>query len=174
MFSGSSIANVITTGTFTIPLMKKVGYPAKIAATTEVAASTNGQLMPPIMGAAAFVMAEYLAIPYVSVIRAAALPAFVSYAALFYITHLEAKKRGMKGLPTQDLPTVSSVIGRHGYHLLPLVVLIYVLLGLRRSPQYAAFYAICTLMLIIVVRSVIYWISGRVCPPPRLISSWRR
>jgi len=161
MFSGSSIANVITTGTFTIPLMKKVGYPAKIAAATEVAASTNGQLMPPIMGAAAFVMAEYLAIPYVSVIRAAALPAFVSYVALFYITHLEARKRGMKGLPARDLPAFKTVISRHGYHLLPLIVLIYVLLVMRRSPQYAAFYAICTLMLIIAVRAMIFWISGQ-------------
>jgi len=96
LVSGSSIANVVTTGTFTIPLMKKVGYPAKIAAATEVAASTNGQLMPPIMGAAAFIIAEYLSIPYLDVVKAAAIPAFVSYFALFYITHLEAGKLGMK------------------------------------------------------------------------------
>jgi TRAP transporter 4TM/12TM fusion protein len=104
LVSGSSIANVVTTGTFTIPLMKKVGYPARIAAATEVAASTNGQLMPPIMGAAAFIIAEYLSLPYMEVIRAAAIPAFVSYFALFYITHLEASKRGMQGLPKEDCP----------------------------------------------------------------------
>ncbi|GAH19640.1 unnamed protein product, partial [marine sediment metagenome] len=85
LFSGSSIANVVTTGTFTIPLMKKCGYPGKIAAATEVAASTNGQLMPPIMGAAAFIIAEYLGIDYLDVVKAAAVPAFVSYFALFYI-----------------------------------------------------------------------------------------
>ncbi|MHC4508011.1 MAG: TRAP transporter large permease subunit, partial [Planctomycetota bacterium] len=90
LVSGSSIANVVTTGTFTIPLMKKAGYPAKIAAATEVAASTNGQLMPPIMGAAAFIIAEYLGIDYLEVVKAAAIPAFVSYFALFYIAHLEA------------------------------------------------------------------------------------
>jgi TRAP transporter 4TM/12TM fusion protein len=99
LFSGSSIANVVTTGTFTIPLMKKCGYPGKIAAATEVAASTNGQLMPPIMGAAAFIIAEYLGIDYLDVVKAAAVPAFVSYFGLFYIAHLEASKLGMKGLP---------------------------------------------------------------------------
>ncbi|MCS5607225.1 MAG: TRAP transporter fused permease subunit, partial [Alphaproteobacteria bacterium] len=94
--SGSSIANVVTTGTFTIPVMIKTGYPAIKAGAIEVAASTNGQIMPPIMGAAAFVMAEFLGISYFDVITAAFIPAVVSYIALFYISHLEAMKLGLK------------------------------------------------------------------------------
>ena len=96
--SGSSVANIVTTGTFTIPLMKKVGYPAKKAAAIEVAASTDGQLMPPIMGAAAFIIAEYVNVPYIEVIKAAAIPALISYGALFYITHLEACKLGIESI----------------------------------------------------------------------------
>ena len=92
IISGSSIANTVTTGTFTIPLMKKLGFPGYKAASVEVAASTNGQLMPPIMGAAAFIIAEFLGLAYTDVIMAAAIPAFVSYFALFYIVHLESKK----------------------------------------------------------------------------------
>jgi TRAP transporter 4TM/12TM fusion protein len=103
--SGSSVANIVTTGTFTIPLMKNVGYPAKKAAAIEVAASTDGQIMPPIMGAAAFIIAEYVNVPYIEVIKAAAIPAFVSYGALFYITHLEACKLGIQGLPKENLPS---------------------------------------------------------------------
>ncbi|MGR5488803.1 TRAP transporter large permease subunit, partial [Vibrio alfacsensis] len=90
--SGSSIANVVTTGTFTIPLMKRVGFPGTKAGAVEVAASTNGQLTPPIMGAAAFLMVEYVGISYVEVIKAALLPALISYIALIYIVHLEACK----------------------------------------------------------------------------------
>ena len=99
--SGSSIANVVTTGTFTIPLMKRVGFPATKAGAIEVAASTNGQLTPPIMGAAAFLMVEYVGIPYIDVIRHAILPAAISYIALFYIVHLEAVKAGMEGMPRE-------------------------------------------------------------------------
>ncbi len=97
--SGSSIANVVTTGTFTIPLMKRVGFSSTKAGAIEVAASTNGQLTPPIMGAAAFLMVEYVGISYVEVIKHAMLPALISYIALFYIVHLEAVKAGMQGLP---------------------------------------------------------------------------
>ncbi|WP_257265559.1 TRAP transporter permease [Endozoicomonas sp. ONNA2] len=99
LVSGSSIANVVTTGTFTIPLMKRVGFPAHKAGAIEVAASTNGQLTPPIMGAAAFLMVEYVGISYIDVIRHALLPAAISYIALYYIVHLEALKAGMQGLP---------------------------------------------------------------------------
>ena len=104
LVSGSSIANIVTTGTFTIPLMKKVGYPPKKAAAIEVAASTDGQLAPPIMGAAAFIIAEYVNVPYVDVIKAAAIPAFASYAALFYISHIEASKLGLRGMERHELP----------------------------------------------------------------------
>lgn len=106
LVSGSSIANVVTTGTFTIPLMKRVGFPGTKAGAVEVAASTNGQLTPPIMGAAAFLMVEYVGISYVEVIKAALLPALISYIALIYIVHLEACKAGMTGLPRRHTPTV--------------------------------------------------------------------
>ncbi len=104
LVSGSSIANIVTTGPFTIPLMKKIGYPAKKAAAVEVASSTDGQLMPPIMGAAAFIIAEYVNVPYLHVVKAAVIPAFVSYFGLFCITHLEACKLGIKGLAPRDIP----------------------------------------------------------------------
>ncbi|GLQ71315.1 TRAP transporter permease [Vibrio penaeicida] len=106
LVSGSSIANVVTTGTFTIPLMKRVGFPGTKAGAVEVAASTNGQLTPPIMGAAAFLMVEYVGISYVEVIKAALLPALISYIALIYIVHLEACKAGMTGLPRRRVPTL--------------------------------------------------------------------
>jgi TRAP transporter 4TM/12TM fusion protein len=152
LVSGSSIANVVTTGTFTIPLMKKVGYPGKIAAATEVAASTNGQLMPPIMGAAAFIIAEYLGVSYLDVIKAAAIPAFVSYFALFYIAHLEASKLGMRGLPKPDIPAFFTVLKSGFYYLIPLVALIYELIVVRHSPKLAAFNAIVVLIAIVFVK----------------------
>ncbi len=153
--SGSSIANVVTTGTFTIPLMMKVGYPAKIAAATEVAASTNGQLMPPIMGAAAFIIAEYLNLPYLDVVKAAAIPAVVSYFALFYITHLEATKLGMKGLPRVDIPKFGRVLKSGVHYLIPLIVLLYELMIMRHSPKMAAFNAIVSLVVIVFIQEII-------------------
>jgi TRAP transporter 4TM/12TM fusion protein len=155
LVSGSSIANVVTTGTFTIPLMKKVGYPGKIAAAIEVAASTNGQLMPPIMGAAAFIIAEYLGIDYLDVIKAAAVPAFVSYCALFYIAHLEASKLGMKGLPKSDIPRFLTVLKNGFHYLIPLIVLIYELIIMRHSPNLAAFNAILVLVAITFIKEIV-------------------
>jgi TRAP transporter 4TM/12TM fusion protein len=105
IISGSSIANVVTTGTFTIPLMKRVGYRGDQAGAIEVSSSVNGQLMPPVMGAAAFLMVEYVGIPYVEVMKHAFLPAIISYIALFYIVHLEALKAGMQGLPRRTQST---------------------------------------------------------------------
>ena len=102
IISGSSIANVVTTGTFTIPLMKRVGYRADQAGAVEVSSSVNGQLMPPVMGAAAFLMVEYVGIPYTEVIKHAFLPAIISYIALFYIVHLEALKADLQGLPRRS------------------------------------------------------------------------
>jgi TRAP transporter 4TM/12TM fusion protein len=161
LVSGSSIANVVTTGTFTIPLMKKVGYPAKIAAATEVAASTNGQLMPPIMGAAAFIIAEYLGLPYLDVVKAAAIPAFVSYFALFYIVHLEASKLGMRGLPRRDIPRFLMVLKNGFYYLVPLVILIYELMVMRHTPKLAAFNATLVLMAIVVLKEIIWATSNK-------------
>ncbi len=105
LISGSSIANVVTTGTFTVPLMKRVGFSAEKAGSVEVASSVNGQIMPPVMGAAAFLMVEYVGIAYVEVIKHAFLPAAISYIALLYIVHLEALKADMKGLPKPGGPT---------------------------------------------------------------------
>ncbi len=107
LISGSSIANVATTGTFTIPLMKRVGFPGTKAGAVEVAASTNGQLTPPVMGAAAFLMIEYVGISYLEVIKHAILPAVISYIALFYIVHLEALKADMQGLPKRQHSTIA-------------------------------------------------------------------
>ncbi|MHC4679272.1 MAG: TRAP transporter permease [Planctomycetota bacterium] len=161
LVSGSSIANVVTTGTFTIPLMKKAGYPAKIAAATEVAASTNGQLMPPIMGAAAFIIAEYLGIDYLEVVKAAAIPAFVSYFALFYIAHLEASKLGMKGLPRADIPGFLAVLKSGFYYLIPLVVLLHALIIKRYTPNLAAFYAILVLVAVVFLREIVKAVINR-------------
>ncbi|MGB5775681.1 MAG: TRAP transporter permease, partial [Sedimenticolaceae bacterium] len=113
LISGSSIANVVTTGTFTIPLMKKVGFPAEKAGAVEVASSVNGQIMPPVMGAAAFLMVEYVGISYFEVIKHAFLPALISYIALVYIVHLEAMKANMQGLPraVEPKPWVQRIIG---------------------------------------------------------------
>ncbi len=113
LISGSSIANVVTTGTFTIPLMKKVGFNSEKAGAVEVASSVNGQIMPPVMGAAAFLMVEYVGIPYFDVVKHAFLPAVISYIALVYIVHLEALKAGMEGLPRayEPKPIVRRLIG---------------------------------------------------------------
>ena len=108
LISGSSIANVVTVGTFTIPLMKRVGYKPHVAGAVETAASVDGQIMPPVMGAAAFLMVEYVGIPYTQIIKHAALPAIMSYIALFYIVHLEACKEGLQGIPRDHMPPVMS------------------------------------------------------------------
>ncbi|MGD9808440.1 MAG: TRAP transporter permease [Deferribacterales bacterium] len=154
LVSGSSIANIVTTGTFTIPLMKKVGYPATKAAATEVAASTDGQLMPPIMGAAAFIIAEYVNVPYIEVVKAAAVPAFVSYFALFYVTHLEACKLGMKGLPKEECPKFFEVIRNGAHYLIPIGMLVYELVVVRHSPEMAAYNAVLMLSVIIFYQEI--------------------
>ncbi len=148
LVSGSSIANVVTTGTFTIPMMKKVGYPDYKAGAIEVAVSTNGQLMPPVMGAAAFIIAEYVNIPYLEVCKSAAIPAFASYMALFWLTHLEAGKLGMKGLPKADLPAFWYTLKNGWHYLFPILVLLYELIIPRHSPDLAAFRSIMLLSVI--------------------------
>jgi len=148
MVNGSSIANIVTTGTFTIPLMKRVGYPATKAAAVEVAASTDGQIAPPIMGAAAFIIAEYVNVPYLEVIKAAAIPAFASYAALLYITHIEASKLGLKGIPRNELPSFFRTFLKGIHYIIPLVALLYELIILRHSPELSAFHAIWILSVV--------------------------
>lgn len=166
LVSGSSIANIVTTGTFTIPLMKKVGYPPTKAAAVEVAASTDGQLAPPIMGAAAFIIAEYVNVPYVEVIKAAAVPAFASYAALFYITHIEASKLGLKGIPRKELPPFFKTLFSGAHYLLPLFILLYELIVVRHSPEAAAFNAIWVMALVMLFQRPVeaYWKKEAIIP----------
>ncbi len=152
IISGSSIANTVTTGTFTIPLMKKLGFPAHKAGAVEVASSVNGQLMPPIMGAAAFIIAEFLGLSYTDVVFAAFVPAFTSYFALFYIVHLEAKKQGIKGEDPSVLGKAWPIFIRGIHYIIPIFFLMYTLIVLRHSAQSAAFKAIEFMMLIMIVQ----------------------
>ena len=155
LISGSSVANTVTTGTFTIPIMKKSGLPAIKAGAIEVAASVNGQLMPPIMGAAAFVMAELLGISYFTVIKHAFLPAVISYIALFYISHLESVKLGIKGLPENEIPELGKTFIGGIHFLIPIFILIYLLLVERWTAATAVFYSILSLMIIILVKEIL-------------------
>jgi TRAP transporter 4TM/12TM fusion protein len=150
MINGSSIANTVTTGTFTIPLMKRAGYPAVKAGAIEVAASTNGQLMPPIMGAAAFIIAETCNLAYSEVVRAAFLPAAISYVALIYITHLEALKLNLQPIPRHELPPFRKTLIGGLHFLIPLVILLHQLIIERRTARYAALAGILALMAVIV------------------------
>ena len=137
--SGSAVANVMTTGTFTIPLMRRTGYRPAFAGAVEAVASTGGQLMPPIMGAAAFVMAEFLGTSYLTVAAFALLPALLYYVAVFMAVHFEARRVGLVGLPRADLPRLKEVLVERGHLFLPLAVIIGVLL----SGYSAAYAAIC-------------------------------
>lgn len=154
MISGSSIANVVTTGTFTIPIMRRTGMPAIKAGAIEVAASTNGQLMPPIMGAAAFIIAEFVGISYFEVVKAAFIPAFIAYAGLLYISHLEALKLDLRGLHPSAIPRLGRTFIRGIHFLIPIAILIYLLAVERWSPQSAVFYAILALFVIILLRPI--------------------
>ncbi len=152
MVNGSSIANTVTTGTFTIPLMKKVGYPAEKAAAIEVAASTDGQLMPPIMGAAAFIIAEFVGITYFEVVKAAFIPAVAGYLTIFYISHLEALKLGIEPAPKSEIPRFLPTFLNGIHFLIPVIALIASLLILRQSPIASAFNAILILMTLMVIQ----------------------
>ena len=155
MISGSSVANTVTTGTFTIPIMKKTGLPAIKAGAVEVAASVNGQIMPPIMGAAAFVMAELLGIPYFTVVTHAFLPAVISYIALFYISHLESLKLNIKGLPEKEVPNLKKTFFGGIHFLIPIFILIYLLLFQRWTAASSVFYSIISLLLIIIFKQIL-------------------
>jgi TRAP transporter 4TM/12TM fusion protein len=127
-FSGSAVANVYGTGTFTIPMMKRLGYRPSFAGAVEAAASTGGQIMPPVMGAAAFVMAEFLGVSYTRVMAAAAIPAILYYLAIFVVVDLEAARIGLKGLSREELPRAKDLL-RQAHHILPLVVLAWALIS---------------------------------------------
>lgn len=139
--SGSSIANTVTTGSLTIPAMKRIGYPGHFAGAVEAASSTGGQITPPIMGAAAFLMVEFLEIPYTTIILAAATPAAMHYIAVLAMVHFEAKRLGLKGLPANEVPRFSEVIRRGWHTAVPLIILIYVLFS-GYTPYLAAFWGI--------------------------------
>lgn len=125
--SGSSVANTVTTGAFTIPLMKSVGYKPHYAGAVEATASTGGQIMPPVMGAAAFIMADFTGFPYISIVKAAIIPAVLYYIAVGTMVHLEACKLGLKGMPRESLPKVSNILKKQGYLTLPLIAIIFML-----------------------------------------------
>ena len=148
MISGSSVANTVTTGTFTIPIMKQTGFSKEKAGAIEVASSVNGQIMPPVMGAAAFVMASFIGVTYFEIVKHAFLPAIISYIALFYISHLEALKLGLKGLEEKDLPKLKETFISGLHFLIPIFILIYLLVYMRLTASYSIFYA--TIALIIV------------------------
>lgn len=137
MVSGSSVANTVGSGAVTIPLMKRTGYKPEFAGAAEASASTGGQIMPPIMGAAAFLMVDYLAIPYSEIVALAILPAILYFAGVFIAVHLEAKKEGLQGLKKEEIPKFLPLL-KQSYLLLPLIVLIYLVGTSQRTIQYAA------------------------------------
>jgi len=152
--SGSSVANVVTTGSVTIPLMKRLGFKPEIAGAIETAASGNGQLMPPVMGAAAFIMAEFLGIPYLHVVMAAALPAVIDQLALLGAVHLLSVKFNLKGIPRKELPKFFPIFIRGTYFLVPIGVLFYYLIFKRATPLTSAAMAIVTTILIFFIQSL--------------------
>ena len=137
MVSGSSVGNTVTTGAVTIPMMKKTGYKPEFAGAVEAASSTGGQIMPPIMGAAAFLMAEYMGIPYIQVATMAIIPALLYFTGIFITVHLEAKKLGLKGIPRDQLPRVSYLV-KNCYLIIPLVLLVWLVSTGTRTMAYSA------------------------------------
>ena len=151
MISGSSVANTVGSGSFTIPMMKKTGYAPEFAAAVEAAASTGGQIMPPIMGAAAFLMAEMTGYQYSEIVIAAILPAFLYFTGIFLMVHFEAKRLGLRGLSKEDIPGFFSLMFSRGYLLIPLVVLVYCMMTGFTSSM-SACYAILASIIVSVFR----------------------
>jgi len=155
LISGSSVANTVTTGTFTIPIMKKTGFSKEKAGAIEVSSSVNGQIMPPVMGAAAFVMASFIGVTYFEVVKHAFLPAIISYIALFYISHLEALKLNLKGMEEKDVPNLKNTFFSGLHFLIPIFVLIILLVYLRFTASYSIFYATISLILVNLINILI-------------------
>ena len=154
--SGSAVGNVVATGSFTIPMMKKVGYRPHVAGAIEAAASTGGQLMPPIMGAGAFLMAEFTNTSYLTIIKAALMPAIMYYTTVLFFVHYEAKKYGLMGQPRENLPKIGKVI-REGLHfIIPVIILIYVLVN-NYSPMMAGFVAVVSTLAASLAANTIRW-----------------
>lgn len=154
MVSGSSVGNTVGSGSFTIPMMKKLGYKPEFAAAVEASASTGGQIMPPVMGAAAFLMAEFTSIPYARIVLAAILPSVLYFFAVFVQVHFEAKKLGLKGMSRSELPSYKDILIRRGYLIVPLVVIVY-LLEEGATPMKAALWAIIISVVIASIASLI-------------------
>ncbi len=142
---GSAVANVVTTGSFTIPLMKNIGYRGRFAAAVEACASSGGQITPPIMGAAAFIMAEFLQMPYAYIIGAAAIPAFLYFATIYFMVHLEAEKHGIEKIDKSRLPAIGEAL-KEGWHLLISVVVLVGLLVIGYTPMTAGFWSIIAVL----------------------------
>ena len=149
--SGSAIANVVTTGAFSIPLMKKLGYSKEEAGGVEAAASTGGQVLPPIMGAGAFLMAEYTGLPYAEIVRLSILPAFLYFATVYLFVDIIAAKRGMRGMSRAELPQIRDVMRDGWYYLVPLAILVWFLLA-SISPNRVGFIAIVSILIVSVLR----------------------
>lgn len=154
--SGSAIANVVTTGAFTIPLMKRLGYKAKQAGGIEAAASTGGQIMPPLMGAGAFLIAEYTNTPYLDIVKVSILPAIMYFATVYLFVHIIALKQGMQGLPKDELPQMRQVMKEGWHFLLPLAVLVW-LLAMSMSPMRVGYYAVVTMVAVAVIRYALWF-----------------
>jgi TRAP transporter 4TM/12TM fusion protein len=152
--SGSAVANVMVDGWMTIPLMRSVGYRPQMAAAIEAVASTGGQIMPPVMGAGAFIMAEVLGVTYTKIIIAAAIPAILYYFALYWMIDFEALRYNLKGIPRAELPTASSVLVRQGHLLLPIIVLLYSLIVLETSPIRAGLWSSLAIVIVSYFRRV--------------------
>ena len=159
MVSGSSVGNTVTTGSVTIPMMKKTGYKPEFAGAVEAAASTGGQIMPPIMGAAAFLMAEYMGIPYGQVALKAILPAVLYFTGIYIAVHLEAKKLGLKGIPRNELPRLRELLPRV-YLLLPLIVLVWLVATNKRTMQFSAAVAILITILVGLFNNLVTKMTG--------------
>lgn len=152
--SGSSVSNTVGTGSFTIPMMKSLGYRSEFAGAVEASASTGGQLMPPIMGAASFLMAESLGIPYKEVAKAAIIPAILYFTGIFIMVHLEAKKTGLKGLSKDSLPKIGELLMKKGYLVIPLATIIYFFV-LGKTAIYAGLMGIIAAGLVAIVNSIV-------------------
>ncbi len=144
--SGSSVANTVGSGSFTIPMMKRLGYRPEFAGAVEAAASTGGQIMPPIMGAAAFLMAEFIGVPYLQIVKSAIIPALLYFTGVFIVVHLEAKKTGLKGLERDELPRFWSIMRERGQLFLPLVIIVYLLVT-GSTPMKAALWGLVVAVL---------------------------
>lgn len=143
--SGSAVANIMTTGSYTIPLMKRLGYKRAFAGSVEAVASTGGQIMPPVMGAAAFVMAEIMGVSYLTVMLIALIPATLFFVSVFLAIHFEAKRQGLSGLPDDQIPRLWKVLRERGHQIIPLIVIVGTLFA-GFSPAYAAFYGILSIL----------------------------